>query len=120
MPTRARRACGWPGCPELTAGQFCQQHSQQQQQEIDAARGSASSRGYDYRWKKIRAMQLARFPLCKDPYGRHRQHGGIVPANEVDHIVPLSQGGSNSFDNLQSLCKTCHSIKTAREDHRWG
>lgn len=27
---------------------------------------------------------------------------------EVDHIVPLSRGGTNDIDNLRILCKSCH------------
>ena len=35
---------------------------------------------------------------------------------EVDHIVPVSQGGSETeFDNLQALCRDCHMDKTMRE-----
>lgn len=34
---------------------------------------------------------------------------------EVDHIVPLSEGGSNEYDNLWLLCRQCHKEKTAAE-----
>lgn len=34
---------------------------------------------------------------------------------EVDHIVPDAEGGSNAMNNLQTLCKDCHSIKTKKE-----
>lgn len=33
---------------------------------------------------------------------------------EVDHIVPLYQGGSNDTTNLQALCRNCHGRKTLR------
>ena len=34
---------------------------------------------------------------------------------EVDHIVPLHQGGDNHPDNLQALCRNCHGQKTFKE-----
>lgn len=38
---------------------------------------------------------------------------------QIDHIVPLYQGGSNDEDNLQALCPTCHSEKTVEDDMRF-
>lgn len=34
----------------------------------------------------------------------------------VDHIVPLSRGGTNDEDNLRLLCRTCNSRKGAKLD----
>ena len=34
---------------------------------------------------------------------------------EVDHIVPLIEGGGHELKNLQTLCTPCHKNKTARE-----
>lgn len=66
---------------------------------------------YGRRWQKIRAMQLAREPLC-----RHcAQRGETTAATQVDHIVRLKRGGTHHPSNLQSLCASCHSKKTARE-----
>lgn len=37
----------------------------------------------------------------------------------IDHVVPLSKGGDNDTDNLQTLCKTCNSSKGASsKDYR--
>lgn len=33
----------------------------------------------------------------------------------VDHIVQLSQGGTNNLENLQTLCKYCHEKKDNRK-----
>ena len=40
-----------------------------------------------------------------------------VKANdyEIDHIVPLSAGGSNDIENFQPLCKDCHKQKSKEE-----
>jgi 5-methylcytosine-specific restriction protein A len=40
------------------------------------------------------------------------------PTEEVDHILPKSQGGTDDRANLQGLCRTHHSAKTMRESVR--
>jgi 5-methylcytosine-specific restriction protein A len=92
----------------------------EQQQEIDQARGSAAARGYGSRWRRLRQMQLAREPICQDPFGFHAADGRVVMAIEVDHIISKSKGGRDNLDNLQSLCKGCHSTKTAKMDGGFG
>lgn len=34
---------------------------------------------------------------------------------ELDHIVPLIEGGGHALSNLQTLCTPCHKHKTVRE-----
>lgn len=65
-------------------------------------------------WRAIRAEQLAREPLCR----QHGKAGRVVAANEVDHVD--GNDADSSPGNLQSLCKTCHSRKTAREQGGFG
>lgn len=72
------------------------------------ARPSASKRGYGSRaWKLARQEALVR-----DNYQCRAclrvVHGR---AAHVDHIVPKSQGGADTLDNLQTLCVSCHSKK---------
>lgn len=38
-------------------------------------------------------------------------HEGEYDELEMDHIVPLSRGGSNDEDNLQTLCVGCNREK---------
>jgi len=35
---------------------------------------------------------------------------------EYDHIIRISDGGTNDLDNLQALCGCCHNMKTAMEN----
>ena len=37
---------------------------------------------------------------------------------EVDHRVPLWEGGAHAIDNLQVICQPCHRAKTKRESQR--
>lgn len=74
-------------------------------------RPSASARGYNRPWRRLRRAKLARDPLCV----QCERDGITTPAVEVDHIRPLNDGGDHSWGNLQSLCKTHHSRKTASD-----
>jgi 5-methylcytosine-specific restriction enzyme A len=111
MPYSPAKPCTRPGCGALTHERFCQQHQREEYRRQDERRGSASARGYDARWRRLRAMVLAREPLCR----LCRATGRVVEAVEVDHIVRKRAGGRDELDNLQPLCRPCHSAKTARE-----
>ena len=40
----------------------------------------------------------------------------ILPSSyQVDHIVPLWQGGEDNLENAQALCPDCHAEKTQHE-----
>ena len=80
-------------------------------------RQSRGSRPYDRaRWKRLRRMVLARDPLCVICLG----HGRTESSTHVDHIVALKDGGTDSMENLQGLCASCHNRKTATEDGGFG
>lgn len=74
---------------------------------FNAKRGSSSAQGYGGRWRLLRKLILNRDPYCKACKR--------AASTEVDHVVAKRNGGSDSIENLQGLCKPCHSAKTARE-----
>ena len=110
MPYKSKHRCGYPGCPALVdAGtRFCSDHNTA---ATNPAVRKADTSHYDRRWQKIRAMYLAKNPLCAEC----QKAGRLTPANEVHHIVAVNDGGSDHDDNLMGLCKSCHSRKTAKE-----
>ena len=64
--------------------------------------------------QKRRLRILAAQPLCVDCMAIER----VRIAQEIDHRVPLAEGGQDVEDNLQPLCKRCHAAKTERERKR--
>jgi len=46
---------------------------------------------------------------------------GIVSSHtEIDHIIPLWEGGNEDISNLQVLCYECHKAKSAEEHRRYS
>lgn len=111
MPRRLPAPCSTPGCPTLTTERTCPAHGRSTQRQYDQARGSAASRGYDARWRRLRLLVLRAEPLCREC----GTEGRVTPAADVDHITPLRRGGTNDRRNLQPLCHSCHSRKTQAE-----
>jgi len=80
--------------------------------------------------RRVRRRDRGRCAACNlDTYALRRQQKGrgshrrlrdlgFVPQRslwELDHIVPLVDGGSHDLDNLQTLCTPCHKAKTVSE-----
>lgn len=111
MPMRPPHPCNHTGCSVLTHASRCPEHTRAQRARFDATRLSPRDRGYDRTWRVIRRNVLAEEPTCRVCGER---------ANEVDHMLPLNRGGTNERTNLQALCHSCHSRKTASEDGGFG
>jgi 5-methylcytosine-specific restriction protein A len=59
----------------------------------------------------MRAFILAENPLCVLCQKKGKRSASV----EVDHIIPLHQGGADDQSNMQALCLDCHKAKTKRE-----
>ena len=115
MPRKPKKPCGYPGCPELIEPneRYCRYHKKQIKREYDKNRETAAQRGYDSRWQKYRKWYLKRHPLCVN----FHECGNM--ATVVDHIIPVSKGGSFwDPNNHQPMCKSCHDKKTMKESVR--
>jgi 5-methylcytosine-specific restriction endonuclease McrA len=44
-------------------------------------------------------------------YGHRCLRCGSTEPLTVDHVIPLSLGGSNAIDNIQPLCEGCNFLK---------
>ena len=83
----------------------------------DRSRLNSYQRGYNKAWGKARLVHLKNSPLCLTCDA----DGLVIEANIVDHIEP-HRGDKDLFwdtNNWQSLCKSCHDKKTAKERERW-
>ena len=62
----------------------------------------------------IRREHFDAHPLCVTC----EEEGRTALATELDHIIPLWEGGHESEANRQGLCEDCHKAKTAEEAKR--
>ena len=60
------------------------------------------------------ARILGAEPLCRPCHSEER----LTAAIEVDHVIPLHEGGADDDSNLQPICLRCHHAKSAREAAR--
>ena len=102
MPHKPKKPCAYPGCPRLTYGRYCEKHQKERdaQYEKFGRDRAATKRRYGKNWKIIRAAYVKKHPFCELCF----QKGVLVPVEEVHHILPLAEGGTNDRDNLISLC----------------
>ena len=68
-------------------------------------------------WRRKRARVLARDGYqcqCADC----KATGAVTLADEVDHIVPRAEGGTDDESNLQAINREHHKLKTIAEQRR--
>lgn len=108
-----RRPCTHTGpegpCPELAlpGTSRCGDHPRKAWATTTSSR---HERGYDNREQAAAKKYLRAHEWCQ--WGE----GCDAPATQVDHVIPLSQGGARLDPaNFQALCEPHHRTKTARE-----
>ena len=108
MPIGSKRICTYPGCNTLVFEHRCAKHPYHRED----TRPSAIERGYDSKWTRLRNAYVRAHPICEI---QEKCNGDAVA--EVDHIVPIAQGGARLDErNLQGACRPCHAWKTKHID----
>lgn len=106
MPRRPQRPCSYHGYPNLCDGQYCEEHASLMNRRYNKFERSAdSNKKYGRAWWEIRKRYVAAHPLCEMCLKEDR----LTPVEEVHHIKPVSQGSTNEFSNLMSLCQSAFS-----------
>jgi 5-methylcytosine-specific restriction endonuclease McrA len=95
--------CGVP-----TGATRCPAHTLPKLERSD--RPSRQARGYDAAWQRLSSKMRAAHPWCE-------LCGTSQARLTVDHIVPMSLGGSNERSNLRILCLDCHNRYGATKRH---
>lgn len=114
---RAKRFCSTQRCPRLavTRGRCAECNTKH-----DAARPTATQRGYDAQWARFSKQWLATHRWCGEraDFRLHAEHSQCVQqgrrtrADVTDHRTALKFGGAKyDLDNLQSLCGNCNRRK---------
>ena len=105
MPSKPKRPCSYPGCPNLTDKQYCPDHEAVARRNYNKyERAPEVNKTYGRAWKRIRDRYAAEHPLCE----LCLKEGRLTPVEEVHHILPISHGGTHDRSNLMSLCRSCH------------
>lgn len=99
------RVCNKQGCVEIVIGDtYCAEHKQKAW--ANSTRASQKPKG----WQQLRLRILKR--------DNHTCVYCGAPATEVDHVTPVSRGGSHSPSNLVAACTPCNQRKNIEQRNR--
>jgi 5-methylcytosine-specific restriction protein A len=102
---RAPKKCGRRDCDiRVTGRTYCTPHEAEQRERSTWGRGSTRQS------RRERQIVLRDDPTCYLHYP-----GCTIASTEDDHVIPVSQGGSDDLSNRRGACHHCHQIKSQRE-----
>lgn len=106
MRPRATAICAQPGCPNRAP---CPQHTPQPWANAKERRaGELTGRALQQRNRRIMARHRGVCHWC-----------GRTGANQIDHVIPRAEGGTDTDDNLRPIHqRPCHAEKTQHESQR--
>jgi 5-methylcytosine-specific restriction enzyme A len=88
-------------CPTINLGK-------RKQRDVTANMRLSQSWYNTKEWKKLRKQKIMNDPLCENCL----KHNRTTPATEVHHVIPITEQNKDemllNWDDLQSLCGTCH------------
>lgn len=93
-------------CSERCGGRFARRVGHGRQR---ARRRGVASDGIDPILVHTRDAWHCRACMCPTPKDLRGTHSEFAP--EVDHVVPWARGGSDTYDNVQTLCRACNGLK---------
>lgn len=109
MPWAPANPCTTPGCPNLRP---CPTHppadpwASANRRRAEAS--TLSKAEQQRRARKILRIHRGICHVCSEPF-----------ADQVDHVIPLAEGGPDTEDNLRPIhARPCHEAKTKREAAR--
>ena len=112
-----RRSCLYPRCRNLAApgGTYCDPHYLPRARVKDRAHTARrKAAGGNGAARRLRSWVNTQGEAC---CGRCLQLFA-ASALDVDHLVPLADGGMDVESNVWPLCKECHISKTRAETSR--
>ena len=114
-----KKICTYQGCTTLIdyPNTRCDNHKRQESKQYDKQRGTASQRGYDSKWVKVRDLKLKQNPLCEMCLNDNK----TTLATLVHHIKLVSTHPELRLvmSNLMSLCVKCHDEIHNEQGDKW-
>lgn len=97
MADKCKRFCSVAGCPVLIEkGLYCDAHKGRQSDYYT----TLHSRYCTKEWQRVRREKLRKTGYCEVCKSDKR----LV----VHHVLPVDMGGTDTIENLQTLCRDCH------------